>query len=431
MNVTAPDQQPVTHHPTPRVGFLQVLSNRDFLTLWIAQIISTLGSWITLFALLSFAGFNLKIANRELGGMAAGFLLTQALVLPIAGVLIDRLDVKKTLIANELVRAALVLILIFSSQLVYLYPLVLVLSAGACLFVSGLLTAVPRIVRMQELIIANSLTTQVFQLSAVLAPIIAGAIIARLGSRACFLINSVTFLLSAGCLMFVSIKRTSSNNSHVSSRNISSKSNLRGFAADSLIGLRFVASNKLVAFVVLSAAITILAAGWVHTLGVIYVRDVLTAGPGTLGVLLSTLGAGAVVGLFLVGKLGQNVSRFKMIVAGTVAIAVGITLLTLVSRESEAFVLAFLLGTAAITVLLPSQTLVQEQTPPDLLGRVGGVSWSLILLSQATSVSLAGVAADWIGIRTLYRLASVILMLTALVGVIWIKRGHSSLSRIR
>ena len=67
-------------------------------------------------------------------------------------------------------------------------------------------------------------------------------------------------------------------------------------------------------------------------------------------------------------------------------------------------------------MLIPSQTLFQEETPPSLLGRVSSTSTSLVTVCQAVAFAMAGTAADWIGIRRLYYLLGLMLIVTAVVG---------------
>jgi len=70
--------------PTKRSGFLPVLRNPQFRILWLAQTVSGMGSMLAMFALLSLGGFRFALSTGELGGMAALFFLTLALIFPIA-----------------------------------------------------------------------------------------------------------------------------------------------------------------------------------------------------------------------------------------------------------------------------------------------------------------------------------------------------------
>ena len=66
--------------------------------------------------------------------------------------------------------------------------------------------------------------------------------------------------------------------------------------------------------------------------------------------------------------------------------------------------------------MVPSQTLMQEETPPHLLGRVGGSMMSVMMTSQVVGLSIAGPVAQAIGIRNLYFASAALLVLIAAAG---------------
>ena len=75
-----------------------------------------------------------------------------------------------------------------------------------------------------------------------------------------------------------------------------------------------------------------------------------------------------------------------------------------------------IMGFCAAFLMVPSQTLLQEETPPHLLGRVGGSMMSLMMGSQVVGLSIAGPVAQVIGIRNLYFASAGLLMLIAAAG---------------
>ncbi len=417
---------------TESVGFLQVIRNRNFFAIWLAQIVSNFGDWLALLALLSYAGLGLRVGADELGRLAAVFLLPQALAVPMAGALVDRMDLKKTMIVSDLVLAVLVALLVFTNKPIQIYPIVLLASVAVCFFSLAQFATVARVVRKPELLVANSLTTQVIYLSGIVAPALAGTIIARIGEKSCFIIDSLTFLFSAICVSTVRFPASQREGELIESSSArpgdtglaepaSSRWRWRTIATDLGAGLRFAVQNRLVTFAVGVAAVSIFIFGSVNTLGVIYIRDVLLAGPETLGILLSSAGAGAIIGVFLIGKFAQKVPRVRTMTVGVFTLGLGILWLTMISHRPGAFVGAFVIGLAAAAVIIPSQTLIQEQTPQGMLGRMGGASSSLITISQTVSITIAGAAASWIGIKGVYRIAGLILFLVPILGLLYLR----------
>jgi MFS family permease len=80
-----------------------------------------------------------------------------------------------------------------------------------------------------------------------------------------------------------------------------------------------------------------------------------------------------------------------------------------------------LLGVGVAGVLVPSQTMIQQETPPEILGRVTSTSMSLITIAQLISFLAAGRIAGWIGIQNLYYLVSLALLLVGIWGIIYLK----------
>ena len=151
------------------------------------------------------------------------------------------------------------------------------------------------------------------------------------------------------------------------------------------------------------AMLLIAAASAVNVFGVIYVRDILRAGPHAFGSLLCALGAGMAIGIWLVGRYAHLVPRIVLIRASAAAIGLGLISVTWFTRVPDALIGAFLMGMAAAAFLIPAQTLVQERTPAQFLGRMSGLLWSLVFAAQALSIMLVGGLASVLTLPSLYR----------------------------
>ena len=93
--------------PTPQLGLKEVLKIKAVRTLWLAQIVSVFGDFLVLFAVLSVASFQLNATPAQVTFISIAFMLPFALIGPLAGVFVDRWNVKRTMIASDLIRATL------------------------------------------------------------------------------------------------------------------------------------------------------------------------------------------------------------------------------------------------------------------------------------------------------------------------------------
>src|SRR5271170_7806055 len=141
--------------------FLQLLkSNRNYRYAWSGQVVSEIGDHFN-----NVAVFSLALANTGSGMVVTGVMLSRAipaiLAGPLAGVLLDRVDRKRIMIASDLIRFVIALGFILatpSHNSWLLYPLSALLMFASPFFTSGRSSILPAIASKDELHTANSLT---------------------------------------------------------------------------------------------------------------------------------------------------------------------------------------------------------------------------------------------------------------------------------
>jgi len=394
----------------PAVTFRQVLGNGTFLRLWIAQLVSQLGDWLALLALFSLVAFRRHGSPADVSGIFVAFILPFALLGPAAGVLVDRWNPRVTMIVSDLLRAGLAVLLTVAVTLPQLYALVFGLSAVSAFFIPAQTVTIPLIVRKEELLVANALSAQTMHLTKVMGPAAAGVLVATVGEKACFLIDAATFLFSAALLSTVVVHRQEGKATGAPS-----------ILAELAQGLRFVAGRPAIVFVIVTTVAAIVAAGVFDALIAIYVRDVLSAGSRAFGTLVSLVGAGTIAGAFLVGRFGQGVPRVRLVALGIVGVGVAILAIAVSARLGSALVASLVLGLAAAAVFIPSQTLLQEETPPAMLGRVSATFTTTITVAQLVGILGAGRLAELAGIRKLYCGVAAIMFAVGVAGYAWVR----------
>ncbi|MCI0661633.1 MAG: MFS transporter, partial [Acidobacteria bacterium] len=270
--------------------------------------------------------------------------------------------------------------------------------------------AIPRLVRKEELLVANSLNAQTTSLNRILGPAAASALVAWAGEKVCFYIDSFTFIFSAAMLSFVVLPQTKSE-----------KQMGVGLRQEFMAGLQFIGRHQLIFFLIGSMTAAVLAIAAFDSLIIIYVRDILFSDSRVFGTILSLVGVTTILGSALVGKYGQHYSKLRLVILGILTFGVSIFILTAFGNVWVTLVCCLLLGVGVAGVMVPSQTLIQEETPPEVLGRVSSTSMSLITVAQLISFLAAGRIAGWIGIQNLYYLVSLALFLVGIWGIIYIK----------
>ncbi len=389
-----------------RVTFGQVLGNRQFLLLWLAQLVSTFGDWLAIVALFSLLAFRWHGSADQVAGIIVAFLVPMVVLGPLAGVFVDRWHVKRTMIASDLIRAVLAALLAFAATPWTVYVLLAALSGVSSFFLPAQNAAIPRLVRREELLVANSLNAQTIQFNKIVGPAIAGFLVAWAGEKLCFYLDAVSFVASAALLSLVALPHTAA---------IAQKG-VRAVLEELRAGLRYLQEHPALRFVTVAMAAAMFVTGTFNAVVAVYVRDILRSGSSVFGQLIAVIGLGAILGAVLMARFAQRQQKVFLVSLGILGMGAGMFLLTLATTALFAVAFSLSLGIAVSFVLVPSQTLVQEETPRQMLGRVSSTSLSVMMVTQLVGVALAGKLAAWMGIRPLYYVLSILLCMIAIAG---------------
>ena len=177
-------------------------SNRNYRYTWTGQVVSEVGDHYN-----NIAVFSLALANTGSGLVVAGILLARGCAVmlggPIAGVLLDRMDRKRLMIASDLVRAVIALLFMLGIPAGRTW-LLLLLSGGLMFaspfFTSGRASILPSIASKEELHTANSLTQLTQWTTVMIGSFLGGTSVAGFGYKAAFAFNAFSFLFSALCI---------------------------------------------------------------------------------------------------------------------------------------------------------------------------------------------------------------------------------------
>jgi len=176
--------------------------NRNFRRLWSAQVVSELGDW---FYTLAIYNLLLQFTGRA-GSVALALVLQvlpQALIGPTAGVVNDRLRRKHVMIASDLGRMLIVLcmLLIRTKDKVWLvYPLLMAETLLVAFFEPARNAVVPNLVKPEDVVVANTLSSTTWSVNLMVGATLGGVVAALLGRDAVFLLNALSFVVSAALI---------------------------------------------------------------------------------------------------------------------------------------------------------------------------------------------------------------------------------------
>ncbi len=400
------DSQPASAAPG-------VFTVPGFPTIWIAQFVSIFGDFLALFGIIMFITFRLHGTPVQVTTVNIAYIVPLALIGPFAGVLVDHFNVKQTMIASDVIRGCLAVLLIWCRTVPQFSAVMLSLSIVSCLFIPAHSITVRTIVPRENLLRANAALSQAFYLIRIASPLVAGAIVARLGEKATFYLDAASFFISAILISTLVINRERRENADRT---------LSGLGRDFVEGNRFIFTHPGLSFVFLAMATAMFVLSSFSPLISIFVRDELHAGPLLFGFVSAMVGVGLIVcTMFLMRSHGRG-SAPHVVLFGLLALALGTAILGFSHYAWLAGVSTFLMGFAIALVLVPAQTMSQQETPPEMVGRVSSTFMSMISLAQILGLLLSGGLAQRLGMRNLFLSCSVLLVLLAAGGWGWLRR---------
>jgi MFS family permease len=382
--------------PTP-MSFRDVLRIDVMRRVWYAQVISLFGDWLALFAVIAVVSFTMHGTPRQIVGVQIAYMLPIVFVGPIAGVFVDRWPLKPTLITSDLVRALLAVLLIPTGNVWQVYLVLAALSCVSAFFGPAQQVTIRTHVPTHGLISANALMQIAFMGSRVIGPGAAGAIVATLGPGVCYGLDVLSFVLSAALIGSVAIRRALT-----AAPTESSSNRIHQIWIDMGQGVRFIVHHAAVLFVVLAMAAGLFTIGCFGPLIAIHVRDSLHASARLFGFVSGMVGLGMLLGTQVVRQLSRRLEDDALVLSGLGGIGLGALILGGLPYAVAALAATFTIGFAFAAIMVPAQTLLQRETPHDMIGRVSSTNISVAFCAQIVGLVLSGYLADLLGVRLVF-----------------------------
>src|SRR3954468_1314297 len=200
-----------TSAPTPvPMTFREVLGLTVMRRVWYAQIVSLLGDFLALYAVISVITYRMQGTPQQVTGVQIAYMLPLAVLGPLSGVFVDRWPIKPTLVASDLIRAALVLLLFATTSLWQIYVVLGALSCVSSFFGPAQSVTIRTHVPSNGLISANALMQMGMMGIRVIGPATAGVLVSAFGPAICYAVDFVSFVASAALISSVAILRPSS-----------------------------------------------------------------------------------------------------------------------------------------------------------------------------------------------------------------------------
>lgn len=439
MTATAAGRPDASARPPERLT-----ANRDFARLFAAQLTSLLGSGVTSVAL---AAFAYQLAGRN-ATVVVGTALTLRILAfvtlsPIAGVLADRVDRKRMLVAADVLRVVLLGAFPFITAVWQVYVLIFAINAVTAFFTPTFEASIPELVGERLYTRAVALSRIATDLESVGGPLVAGVLIALVGVRRAFWFDALTYVVSALLVWRSRVPRAPRATAPFPWGNLGAQ-----VTHGTRVLLREPALRQALLLHLAEAAAG--AAAIVAT--VVYVRDVLGRGQTAFAVAMAAVGIGSAVAALLVTRRAERAERVDAGVEqgspalgshlryhrwATRTLVVGGVLLTAallpgVLRPPYAVLLGLwaINGAGQALIAVPSVGLLARHTAPAERGRAYAAHFALTHLFWLGTYPAVGFLGRAVGVPLTFTLAGGVAALATAAGVL-VGRGPPDAGRVR
>lgn len=398
--------------PSSGNGFNALLKNQPFLMLWIGQLLSQVADkifFILLIALLDDYQPVPGMENSMRSTLMLAFTLPAILFGSAGGIFVDRFSKKQVLVASDVIRGLLTLAIPWlPRQFLILLVLTFVISTVTQFFAPAEQAAIPLLVRRENLMAANALFTTTM-MGALIVGFAVGEPLLSLATNwgtdyGREILVGGLYLLSGGIMQLIPFKEKTP--AAAGGATVHPWSDLKA-------GLRYLKQNRLIwnAMLQLTILYSVFAALMPLTIKLV---EEMGLKERHFGFLLAAAGVGIVLGAAILGHWGDRFHNKPLPLIGFLSMAFVLAMFTFINNLWLGLALSALLGLGASLIGVPMQTLIQQQTPPEMHGKVFGFQNNVVNIALSAPLVITGALIDAVGLRLVLVVMSI---LVTLVGI--------------
>jgi MFS family permease len=404
-----------TEGEIPKSGFLAVLKNRNFLTLWSGQIFSQLADKVLLVLMIAIIESQFQSANQSISGWVSAIMIANTIpaVLfgSVAGVFVDRWHKKEVLVITNLLRGVFLLILplllwLTRGQVVANLPLgfeilLIVTFATSTLgqfFAPAETATISMIVDKPDLLSANSLYTTTMMGSLIVGFAVGEPILALAdswGASIGFGVNIGKELLVGGSYVLAGILLILMRTGETKQIPTGNEPHI---FADLRDGIQYFNTHKrikgaLIQIIIFSsvfASMTVVAVRMAELLPEIRASQ--------FGFLLSAAGLGMGLGAVLLGYISQKLSHNQIGLYSSIGVSAALVGLSCSQSLWLSLICLVAMGLFGAGVTIPMNTLIQSETPEEMRGKVFGLQNNATNIALSLPLALTGLAETAVGV---------------------------------
>ena len=403
----------------------KLLKQKNFLFLVIGSAASTLGSEMQSF-ILSLYVLGITGSGTKFASVLALSIVPKIILGPFAGVFADRFDRKKMMVGLDLISGIIVGIfaIIYSINdglsMPYIYVLVILLSLISLLFAPVDMSILPSVVKKEDLPEANSINFGVARTASLIAPIVGAALYGIFGLFIILIANSISFILAAISESFITVPKNTKSDD---------KFTVKVFFSDFSEGFKFVLSNRIImSLIILGLFLNFAGTPMLNIINPYILKEVIQVSDMQLGSLQSIMMIAMFTSPFICSYLSKKLNTSKILYLNNLIMGFIILLIVLVSSPlylnlfSSNFppFISMIIACVLISIICGVNnillgTILQQETPNSMMGRVSSVLNTMLLASTPLGQMVFGVLLDKISAYICVAIVSIIIILSSIM----------------
>ncbi|HUF59496.1 MAG TPA: MFS transporter [Actinomycetota bacterium] len=385
-----------------------------FRRLLAARTVSHVGDGIALIALVL-----LVQDNRGTGTSVGALLLATSIprfLGPLAGVVVDRVEQGSLMVVCDLGQAAIFgTIAWLNPSFPLLLGLVALAAAFDTLFAPAGRSALPALVRPEQLMRANAWIGMSLNIRVAAGPVLGGLLVEWLDFRGALAANALSFVLSAALLLGLPPLRAPA-----------AATEARGFLAVGMDGLRFAWRNRVVRTLIVALFVGVAFAGLDDVALVFLVRGTLSGSPLAYGLVTGAYGIGMLLGSLGLTWKGTAAVAGTVFLLGWVAGGIGAVLTGIAPLIALVAVGQAIAGVGNAVEVVAMDTLVQQAVPREMLGRIFGLVGTAAPAGHTLAFAAGGFLVDLFGPRNVFLIAGLGVLLVLVPVMLVLRRADTA-----
>jgi len=393
--------------------FKVVFSNRNFVYLFLGRTLSSTGSIIYSIIAVLYV-YNITRSGWSVGKLEVFSFLPAIILGLIGGVVADSYNRKNIIIISNVILAALFAILSLFPTIMAVYIISFFVGFVASFSAPASSAILPQIVDKRLIVQANSVFAVVLHGIRLLIPALGGFLFIWIGfSNACTL-NAVSYLCCA--LFIIQLKGDFAP---------TGERKMRAFKQKFGEFLHYLKHEKSLLNIMLLLSMFRLGSGALVALIVVFLKETLGTGDSALGIVMSVIAGGTLIGGITAPLLEDRLKQPRLIQVSLIVFAFSLLIMVTTGNLITTYIMFVFVGIGNAYFSIGLNSFFQQNFDTKILGRIFGVVEAVMNLCHVISIGIGGLLSDLIGINNVYLLGILLISIAAGMSVLLLKPVHA------